>query len=73
MQRPQPHVGAVAIVESFNGKFREECLNAHWFESIEEAKEKIDAWSGRLLTDDECAPAWRIRTAACVSGHPCSL
>jgi len=22
-----------AVVESFNGKFREECLNAHWFES----------------------------------------
>ncbi len=33
-----------AIVESFNGKFREECLNAHWFESIEDAKQKIDAW-----------------------------
>ena len=33
-----------AIVESFNGKFREECLNAHWFESIEDAKAKIDAW-----------------------------
>jgi putative transposase len=33
-----------AIVESFNGKFREECLNAHWFESVDDAKEKIDAW-----------------------------
>ena len=33
-----------ALVESFNGKFREECLNAHWFESVENAKEKIDAW-----------------------------
>jgi hypothetical protein len=33
-----------ATVESFNGKFREECLNAHWFESVEDAKEKIDAW-----------------------------
>jgi hypothetical protein len=33
-----------ATVESFNGKFREECLNAHWFESIEDAKQKIDAW-----------------------------
>jgi putative transposase len=32
------------MVESFNGKFREECLNAHWFESIEDAKQKIDAW-----------------------------
>jgi putative transposase len=33
-----------ATVESFNGKFREECLNAHWFDSIQDAKEKIDAW-----------------------------
>ena len=33
-----------ATVESFNGKFREECLNAHWFESVQDAKEKIDAW-----------------------------
>lgn len=33
-----------ATVESFNGKFREECLNAHWFESIDDAKIKIDAW-----------------------------
>jgi putative transposase len=33
-----------AIIESFNGRFREECLNAHWLESIEDAKEKIDAW-----------------------------
>jgi putative transposase len=33
-----------AIIESFNGRFREECLNAHWFLSKEDAKEKIDAW-----------------------------
>lgn len=33
-----------AVIESFNGRFREECLNAHWFDSLEDAKEKIDAW-----------------------------
>ena len=33
-----------AVIESFNGRFREECLNAHWFLSQEDAKEKIDAW-----------------------------
>jgi putative transposase len=33
-----------ATVESFHGKFREECLNAHWLESVQDAKEKIDAW-----------------------------
>lgn len=32
------------FVESFNGSFRDECLNAHWFLSLEDAKEKIEAW-----------------------------
>jgi len=33
-----------AKVESFNGRFREECLNAHWFMSLDDAKRKIEAW-----------------------------
>lgn len=33
-----------AQVESFNGRFREECLNAHWFLSLADAKDKIEAW-----------------------------
>jgi len=31
-------------VESFNGRFQEECLNTHWFLSIEDARAKIEAW-----------------------------
>jgi len=31
------------FVESFNGSFRDECLNAHWFLSLVDAKEKIKA------------------------------
>jgi putative transposase len=31
-----------AIVESFNGKIRPECLNAHWLVSVDDAKYKID-------------------------------
>jgi putative transposase len=30
--------------ESFNGRFREECLNAHWFLSLEDARRKIAVW-----------------------------
>ncbi|MCW3701432.1 integrase core domain-containing protein, partial [Burkholderia cenocepacia] len=30
--------------ESFNGRFREECLNAHWFLSLEDARRKIEVW-----------------------------
>jgi len=33
-----------ATIESFNGRLRDECLNEHWFESLANAKEKIDAW-----------------------------
>jgi putative transposase len=33
-----------AHVESFNGSFRDECLNLHWFENLEEAKAIIEAW-----------------------------
>jgi putative transposase len=33
-----------AFVESFNGKFRDECLNEHWFASVAEARVLIDAW-----------------------------
>ena len=33
-----------AVIESFNGKFREECLNQNWFLSLEEAKYKIELW-----------------------------
>ena len=31
-------------IESFNGKFRDEFLSEHWFESIAEAAEKAEAW-----------------------------
>lgn len=31
-------------IESFIGSFRDECLNAHWFLSLEDAKEKIEIW-----------------------------
>lgn len=32
------------FIETFNGSFRDECLNVHWFETIDEAKAKIEAW-----------------------------
>src|ERR1700690_4281208 len=33
-----------AFVESFNGTFRAECLNAHWFTSLTEAQEIVETW-----------------------------
>lgn len=31
-------------IESFNGSFRDECLNVHWFLSLADAEAKIEAW-----------------------------
>lgn len=33
-----------AFVESFNGKFRDECLNQHWFLDLTDARRTIEAW-----------------------------
>lgn len=32
------------FIESFNGTFRDECLNLHWFLSLEDAKRSIEDW-----------------------------
>jgi putative transposase len=32
------------FVESFNGKLRDECLNEHWFTTLYDAREKVEAW-----------------------------
>jgi len=33
-----------AYIEAFNGKFRQECLNAHWFMGLEDTAKKSEAW-----------------------------
>ncbi|KRQ16267.1 transposase [Bradyrhizobium manausense] len=33
-----------AFIEAFNGRFRAECLNAHWFLSLADARQKVETW-----------------------------
>lgn len=33
-----------AYIESFNGKFREECLDSHWFKNLHDARKIIESW-----------------------------
>jgi putative transposase len=33
-----------AYIESFNGRFRDECLNEHWFVTLAQARHVIEAW-----------------------------
>ncbi len=59
-----------AMIETFNAKVRAECLDQHWFESLEEAKQQLEAWrreyneerphsSLNNLTPAEFADAWQ--------------
>lgn len=41
------------FIESFNGSFRDECLNVNWFLSLEDAREKIESWRQDY---NECRP-----------------
>ena len=40
-----------AFIEAFNSRFRQECLNEHWFLSIEDAYRKIDAWKNEYNSE----------------------
>jgi putative transposase len=39
-----------AYVESFNGRFRDECLNLHWFRSLAHARDEIGRWRDHYNT-----------------------
>jgi putative transposase len=40
-----------AFIESFNGTFREECLNENWFVSLYDAQRTIAAWRLDYVTE----------------------
>jgi putative transposase len=44
-----------AFVESFNGTFRSECHNTHWFLDLKEAKQLIEAWRREYNESRPCA------------------
>ncbi len=38
-----------SFIESFDGSPREECLNTHWFETLDEAQQILEAWQCQYL------------------------
>lgn len=40
-----------AFIESFNGRFRDECLNEHWFRTVDDAQARIEAWRCEYNTE----------------------
>ena len=56
-------------IESFNGRLRDECLNANWFHNLADARHKITAWKDeynrKRLTNPgqrEAAQRWGVRS-----------
>lgn len=47
--------------ESFNGKFRDECLDMNWFYSQAHAKVIIETWRSTTMSFDP-TPAWEHQT-----------
>ena len=46
------------FAESFNGRFRDECLDTRWFLSVEDARSKIEAWRRGTTTRAGLAVPW---------------
>ena len=70
-----------AGVESFNGRLRQECLNAIWFLSLADARAKIEAWrmyynetrphsALEWATPAECVRRCRMQAAMAMSEEP---
>ncbi len=64
-----------AYIESFNVKFRDECLNQHWFLNLDEARSTIEEWrndynqnrphsSLNMKTPNEFAIEWENRLSS---------
>lgn len=61
-------------IEAFNGRLRQECLNQHWFLSLDEASTKLEAWrvdynterphsALGLQTPEQFVKEWRLKAA----------
>lgn len=68
-----------AFIESFNGRFRDECLNEHWFTDLAHARDTVAQWrcdynqhrphsALGYQTPAEYAAQWRTEPLA-VNGH----
>jgi putative transposase len=61
-----------AFIEAFNSKLRAECLNAHWFMSLEDARQKLEDWRRYTTRTDPTAESARYPRFCCITpvAHP---
>ena len=58
-----------AFIEAFNGRFRAECLNAHWFLTLADAREKLEDWR-KYYNEDRPHGAIGNKTPVCLMTPP---
>jgi putative transposase len=59
-----------AYIESFNGRFRDECLNEHWFLSLAQARQIVEAWR---VDYNAVRPHSSLGTASPMAFERCTL
>jgi len=58
-----------AYIEAFNGRLRAECLNAHWFLTLADAAEKLEAWR-RYYNEERPHGAIGHKVPISLTNHP---
>lgn len=57
-----------AFIEAFNSKLRQECLSAHWFLSLADAREKMETWR-RFYNEDRPHSAIGYKVPVSLTNH----
>ena len=47
-------------IESFNGRLRDDCLNANWFRTVVDARAKVSAWRGEYNGERPHSPFGKL-------------
>ena len=58
-----------AFIESFNGKFRDECLNEHWFLTLQEAQVVIEAWRREYMEEQTYSAIGDVTPMGLIQHH----
>ncbi|MFV8529294.1 IS3 family transposase, partial [Ralstonia pseudosolanacearum] len=58
-----------AYIESFNGRFRDECLNEHWFVSMRHARQLIEEWRIEYNTERPHSSLGYLTPVQFAQGH----
>jgi len=58
-----------AFIEAFNGRFRAECLNAHWFLTLADAREKMESWRRYYNNDRPHGAIGNVPPAALINAN----